>query len=259
MTSAEPLKILVAEDEPYNLKRLVRLLNEAGCEVVAQVEDGPAVLEWLDQGHPVDALFLDIQMPGLRGVDVVEDLPRSVPVVFVTAFSDFAVKAFEQAAVDYLLKPVTSERLKKTLDRLHALRHLQAVQEPEPEEDDALPPPDDAVPLKHGPFRYPVKAGEGLVFLDLSKTTHFTFEDGIVWAHAGERYRTTWKTLSEAESALAGRGLIRGHRHLLLRLEAVLGVRAGEFGRLLARIPGGQELEVSRGAAPEVKKRLGLI
>lgn len=259
MASPEPLKILVAEDEPYNLKRLVRLLSEAGCEVVAQVEDGPAVLEWLDQGHPVDALFLDIQMPGLRGVDVVEDLPRSVPVVFVTAFSDFAVKAFEQAVVDYLLKPVTAERLKKTLDRLKALRHLQTAGELAPSEDEVFKPIDTGTPVKIGPFRYPVKAGEGLVFLDLSKTTHFTFEDGVVWAHAGERYRTTWKTLSEAENALAGRGLIRGHRHLLLRLEAVLGVRAGEFGRMLARIPGGQELEVSRGAAPEVKKRLGLL
>ena len=238
----KPLRVLIAEDEPLNLARLSRLLQEAGCEVVAEVPDGPGVLEWLHRGEPVDALFLDIQMPGLSGLDVVADLPRPFPIVFVTAYAEHAVRAFEQAAVDYLLKPVTADRLAKTLERLREPREPAAPQAAKPS----------------GPFRYPVKAGQGLVFLDLAKTTHFTFEDGIVWAHAGERYRTLWQTLTEAETALAGRGLLRSHRHLLLRPEAVVGVRAGEYGRILARLTGGAELEVSRGAAPALKKRLGL-
>jgi two-component system LytT family response regulator/two-component system response regulator AlgR len=239
-----PLKVLVAEDEPYNRKRLVRLLGEAGCQVVAELEDGPSVLEWLEKGGEADALFLDIQMPGLTGMDVVADLPRPFPIVFVTAYAEHAVRAFEQAAVDYLLKPVTADRLEKTLQRLRSTGETHGAA--------------DAAPKPSGPLRYPVKAGEGLIFLDLNRTSHFTFEDGIVWAHAGERYRTVWKSLSEAEAALAGRGLIRGHRHLLLRPEAVMGVRPGEFGRLLAQIAGGSELEISRGAAPALKKRLGL-
>ncbi|MBK8792326.1 MAG: response regulator [Holophaga sp.] len=235
-----PLRVLVAEDEPYNRRRLVRLLGEAQCEVVAELEDGPAVLEWLEKGGDADVLFLDIQMPGLTGLDVAEDLPRPFPIVFVTAYAEHAIRAFEQAAVDYLLKPVTADRLEKTLQRL---RTPQAHSE---------------APKPTGPLRYPVKAGEGLIFLDLAKTTHFTFEDGVVWAHAGERFRTIWKSLSEAEIALAGRGLIRGHRHLLLRPEAIMGVRPGDSGRLLARIAGGAELEISRGAAPILKKCLGL-
>lgn len=238
------LQVLVAEDEPYNRKRLVRLLGEAGCEVVAELEDGPSVLEWLEKGGEADALFLDIQMPGLTGLDVVEDMPRPIPIVFVTAYAEHAVRAFEQAVVDYLLKPVTAERLEKTLQRLRTHRETYIAPEASPK------------PL--GPFRYPAKAGEGVIFLDLAKTTHFVFEDGNVWAHAGERFRTLWKSLTEAEIALEGRGLIRGHRHLLLRPEAVMGVRPGEFGRLMARIAGGQELEISRGAAPILKKRLGL-
>jgi two-component system LytT family response regulator/two-component system response regulator AlgR len=242
MTAA--LRVLVAEDEPYNRKRLVRLLNEAGCQVVAELEDGPSVLEWLEKGGEVDALFLDIQMPGLTGLDVVEDLPRPFPIVFVTAYAEHAVRAFEQAVVDYLLKPVTADRLEKTLQR------LRATHEPHPAQG--------APPKPSGPFRYPAKAGEGIIFLDLNRTTHFTFEDGIVWAHAGEKFRTLWKSLAEAETALAGRGLIRGHRHLLIRPEAVMGVRPGEFGRLMARLAGGLELEISRGAAPALKKRLGL-
>jgi len=238
-----PLRVLVAEDEPYNLRRLSRLLREQGCEVVAELEDGPAVLDWLAQGGQADALFLDIQMPGLSGLEVAGEVPRGIPVVFVTAYSEHAVRAFEQAATDYLLKPVTSERLTRTLDRLQE-RRVGSPEEPHPR--------------PAGPFRFAVKAGEGLVFLDLARTTHFTYEEDAVWAHAGGRFRTLWKSLSEAEEALEGRGLVRGHRHLLLRPEAVVGVRAGEFGRLLVRLPGDAELEVSRGAAPQLKKRLGL-
>lgn len=238
-----PLRVLVAEDEPYNRKRLVRLLREAQCEVVAEMEDGPAALEWLEKGGEADALFLDIQMPGLTGLDVAEDLPHPVPVVFVTAYAEHAVRAFEQDAADYLLKPVTAERLEKTLQRL---RKVAAI---EPDHEPAKP---------QGAARYPVKAGEGLIFLDLARTTHFTFEDGVVWAYAGERFRTVWKSLNEAETALAGRGLLRGHRHLLLRVEAVVGVRPADSGRLLARLAGGAEVEISRGAAPHLKKRLGL-
>jgi two-component system LytT family response regulator/two-component system response regulator AlgR len=238
---SQPLRVLVAEDEPFNLRRLTRLLREAGCEVVAELEDGPAVLDWLARGEAVDALFLDIQMPGLTGLDVSADLPRPFPVVFVTAFAEHAVRAFEQAATDYLLKPVTTERLAATLQRLRARAE----------------PVRDAGPRPAGPFRFPVKAGEGVVLVDLARTTHFVFEDDAVWAFAGERLRTTWKSLAEAEATLGTR-VVRGHRHLLIRPEAIVGVRAGDSGRLRVRLAGGQDLEVSRGAAPGLKARLGL-
>lgn len=246
MTGAA-LRVLVAEDEPFNLKRLARLLREAGCEVVAELEDGPSVLDWLSRGVAVDALFLDIQMPGLTGLDVSADLPRPCPVVFVTAYAEHAVRAFEQAATDYLLKPVTAERLAATLQRLRAQSQSQA--EARNGRDPASRP--------SGPFRFPVKAGEGVVLVDLTKTTHFVFEEDAVWAFAGERLRTTWKTLAEAEAALGSR-VVRGHRHLLIRPEAVVGVKIGDSGRLLLRLVGGTEVEVSRGAAPKVRARLGL-
>jgi two-component system LytT family response regulator/two-component system response regulator AlgR len=237
--SAHPLRVLVAEDEPFNRRRLSRLLREAGCEVVAELEDGPSVLDWLNRGQAVDALFLDIQMPGLTGLDVSADLPRPFPVVFVTAYAEHAVRAFEQDATDYLLKPVTADRLAATLQRLRA-----------------LPGREDEV--RHaGPFRFPVKAGEGLVLVDLAKTTHFLFEDDTVWAIAGERLRTIWKTLAEAERALGTR-VIRGHRHLLIRPGAIMGVRTADSGRLFVRLAGGAEVEVSRGAATGLKARIGL-
>ena len=242
--SGPGLRVLVAEDEPFNLRRLVRLLREAGCEVVAELEDGPSVLAWLSRGEAVDALFLDIQMPGLTGLDIAVELPRPIPVVFVTAYAEHAVKAFEQAATDYLLKPVTAERLAATLQRLRTRTEGARPAEPKP-------------PGPPGPFRFPVKAGEGVVLVDLARTTHFIFEDDAVWAFAGERLRTTWKTLAEAEAILGSR-VVRGHRHLLLRPEAVVGVKTGDSGRLHVRLSGGVEVEVSRGAAPGLKARLGL-
>ena len=240
---SHPLRVLVAEDEPFNLRRLTRLLREAGCEVVAELEDGPTVLDWLARGEAVDVLFLDIQMPGLTGLGVSAELSRPIPVVFVTAYAEHAVRAFEQAAADYLLKPVTAERLAATLQRLRTLPGVDVGR--------------GVGASSAGPFRFPVKAGEGVVLVDLAKTTHFLFEDEAVWAFAGERLRTTWKTLAEAELTLGAR-VVRGHRHLLIRPEAIMGVRAGDSGRLRVRLVGGIELDVSRGAAPGLKARLGL-
>lgn len=238
-----PVTALVAEDEAVLREELCMHLAALWPElhVAAQASNGLEALQLMERHRP-DVLFLDIQMPGLTGLDVVEDLPRPFPIVFVTAFAEHAVKAFEQNAVDYLLKPVTAERLAKTLERLQGTRVHRG----------------EAAPKPSGPFRVPVKAGDGLIFLDLAKVTHFTYEDEQVLAHAGGPFRTLWKTLAEAEEAMTGRGLVRGHRHLLIRPEAVVGVKPGEFGRLLVRLAGGTEVEVSRGAAPDVKKRLGL-
>lgn len=242
-----PLRVVLAEDEPYNLRRLSRLLQEAGCEVVAELPDGVAILEWFQAGGQADAAFLDIQMPGINGLEASADLPPGLAIVFVTAYAEHAVRAFEAEAWDYLLKPVSAARLQKTLSRIQT--RLEG-RDPAP----VPAPPPTAKPAA----KVPVRAGEGVVFLDLGKVSHFTLEDEIVWAWSGERFRTLWHNLSEVEAAFPGRGLLRGNRQLILRPESVLGVRTLENGRMLARIAGGQEVEISRGSAPRLKARLGL-
>lgn len=242
-----PLRVALAEDEPMNLKRLARLLKEAGCEVVATFSSGTAVLKWVQSRPDVDALFLDIRMPGPSGLEVLQRLPDPVPVVFVTAFSEHAVEAFEGEAVDYLLKPVTAERLEKCLARLR-----RRMAEPPPS------PPHPAPPAPARPRRYPVKAGEGLVFLDLAKTTHFEVEEEVVYAHAGGRFETGWKALSEVEAAFPEADLLRVHRHLLIRPDVVIGVRPCWGGRLKITLPGGVEIESSRGGTTKLKERLGI-
>lgn len=238
------LRVALADDEPLARARLARLLREAGCEVKAELPDGPTVLAWLREPKDVDALFLDIQMPGATGLEVAAELAdcrHCPPVVFVTAYSEHAVRAFEAAAVDYILKPVSAERLAKTLARVRE----GGTRRPEP-----------GAPT---PQRFPVKAGEGHVFLELKRTSHFEVEEEVVWAWAaGSRHRTAWTTLAEVEAAFPGAGLLRIQRHLLLRPEAVLGLRPLEGGRASVRVADSVDLEVSRSVTPKIKEMLGL-
>jgi len=242
------LRVALAEDEPMNRKRLARLLSEAGCEIVGTFATGSAARAWLEGAPDVDAVFLDVQMPGLTGLQVLAGLDAPPLAIFVTAHAEHAVEAFDAEATDYLLKPVTAERLARALDRLRA--RLALRQGP-------FVPPAQAIPA--APARYAIKAADGLLFLDLAKTTHFEVEDEIVWAHAGgQRWKTQWTSLNDVEQAFPTAGLMRIHRHLLVRPETILGLRPSLGGRVLVRLAGGLELEASRGATPRLRARLGL-
>jgi two-component system LytT family response regulator/two-component system response regulator AlgR len=151
--------------------------------------------------------------------------------------------------VDYVLKPVAPDRLAKSLERLGRREIAKRT------------PAELAALTGH---RYPVKAGEGHVFLDLRRTTHFEVEEEIVWAWLPnkegkpQRHRTSWTTLAEVDQAFPAAGLMRIQRHLLLRPEAVLGFKPLDGGRGSVRVGEGQDLEVSRTATPKLKDLLGL-
>lgn len=244
-----PLRVVLADDEPLARTRLARLLREAGCEVLCEFEDGLSLLAWLKEHSDLDALFLDIHMPGSSGLEVaaeVAELKNPPPVVYVTAFSEHAVRAFEGRALDYILKPISAERLEKTLARIKS-------------EDLKRPSTSEAKPGTSAVSRFPVKAGEGHVFLELRKVSHFEVEDEVVWAWAqGQRHRTDWTSLAEVESAFPKAGLLRIQRHLLLRPEAVLGLKPLDGGRASIRVGEGIDLEVSRSITPRLKELLGL-
>jgi len=240
----KPLRVAVAEDEPANLRRLARLLTECGCEILASFGDGLTMEEWLATRPQVDALFLDIQMPELDGLSLRASIRPDLPVVFVTAHAEHAVDAFDLEAVDFLLKPVTTERLAKALARVRKLLARQG--EPSGEAPSAT--------------RYPVQ-GEGTVVLqELARTDYFEVDPQGVWAWVeGQRLRTRWRTLGEVETSFPESGLLRIHRNLLIRLNAVRSVRASGGGnRVTVRMAAGAELEASRGATIKLKARLGL-
>jgi two-component system, LytTR family, response regulator len=242
------LHVVIAEDEPLALERLARLLEEAGCRVLASLEDGAALLGWMaaNEDARVDALFLDIQMPGLTGLEALAELKNPPLTVFVTAHADYAIQAFEAAAVDYLLKPVYGDRLAVTLQRVLE-RKVQRLSKADWR---ALFPPLE---------RVPVVAGFGTILLDLKFVTHFEYADEKVWAHGiGKRHETPWTTLREVEQTFPDAGMIRIQRNLLLRPETVIGVKDLLGGRLEVRLAKGAELIVSRAMAKVLRARLAL-
>lgn len=238
----KPLRALVVDDEPLARERLTRLLLEAGCEIAGELGDGVALLQWLKEPGEADVIFLDIQMPGLSGMEVLAEVPDGPPVVFVTAFSSYAVRAFELAAVDYLLKPVFEDRLEKCLQRLRD----RLVRPLSPTELKTLLPP---------PVRFPIRAGDGEIYMELEHVTHFELENDRVWACRGQnRYLTRWAALAEVEQAFPEDGLLRIQRHLLLRPGMVRGIRPTTVGRIKVMVAPKVELTVSRAMTPRARE-----
>ena len=240
------LKALVVDDEPLARERLSRLLQEAGCTVAGELGDGVALLQWLKEpGRDLaeaDVIFLDIQMPGLSGMEVLAEVADCPPVVFVTAYSSYAVRAFELAAVDYLLKPVFGDRLAKCLERLQD----RLIRPLSPTELKTLLPP---------PIRFPIRAGDGEVYMELDLVTHFELESDHVWACRGQnRYLTRWISLAEVEQAFPEEGMLRIQRHQLLRPQTVKGTRPASVGRIKVLVAPKVELTVSRAMTPRVKE-----
>jgi two-component system LytT family response regulator/two-component system response regulator AlgR len=241
------LKVAVVEDESLARERLSRLLGELGCEVVAQLEDGRTFLDWLPQAPQLDGLFLDIQMPGATGLEVLAELTTPLPVVFVTAYAEHAVRAFDAEAIDFVLKPVFKDRLERSVTRLKARQvpmrsgaEILSLAEPKSQ-------------------RFLVKAGGGNLFMELRRVSHFEVVEEVVWAWAGgKRFRCHWTALSEVEAAFPESALVRIQRHILLRREAVQGYKPVPGGRWKVRIAEGVDLEVSRTMTPKLREMLGL-
>ncbi|MBL0211758.1 MAG: response regulator transcription factor [Holophagaceae bacterium] len=239
------LRIALVDDEPVARMRLGRLLREAGCEVLAEFEDGRQLLAWLRDGHKPDALFLDIALPGPSGMELLAELRDGPPVIFVTSNAEHAVAAFEHRASDYLVKPVTADRLANTLARLEGFDARKAD----------TPQPAAAA----GSTRFPVKAGDGKLLLELKRVAYFEVIDQVVWAWAGgKKFRCAWTSLSDVESVFPGVAFLRIQRNIMLRPEAVLGLRTLPTGRKAVLLPDGVELEASRNAAHHLKEKLGL-
>lgn len=241
-----PLTVALVDDEPLARARVSRMLTALGCRVAGEFEDAEELLEALGRGLSPDALFLDIEMPGASGLEALAELQTPPPVVFITAYPEHAVRAFDTQAVDYLLKPVFEDRLARALERVQ--QHLalrRAGQAPRPS--------------AAAPARFPARAGGGHLFLEFRKVSHFELADGAVFAWAGgQRFRSPWDSLAEVESTFPDAGLLRIQRNLLVRPETVIGHRSLPNGRAKVRLADGKELEVSRSMTPRLREILGL-
>jgi len=243
------LRVLVADDEAIARKRLVRLLDAMpDVEIAGECGDARAVLAAVRTGD-VDVVLLDIQMPELSGLDALQLFPADGPVViFCTAHAAHAVAAFDVGAVDYLLKPVEGGRLRKALDRARE----RAGSWP------SLPASKPAGPAPPELDRLALPTRQGIVLVDPREVTHALLADELVTVHTPTQAFLSTLSLQELESRLPATTFLRVHRRALVNLTHVTRLQPTETGGFLALTSGGHSIEVSRQAARDLRKRLGL-
>jgi two-component system, LytTR family, response regulator len=227
------LRVVVADDEDVARARLKRLLGDLdGVAVVGECARGDEVRAAVRAGA-ADVLLLDIEMPGLSGLEALHLLPEPRPwVIFCTAHAEHALGAFEVGAVDYLMKPVAAPRLAIAIDRARRA---------------AL-----------GPARLPIETHEGVLLLDPAEISHAELDGALVTIHVNGRQVLTDQSLAALEERLPRASFFRVHRRALLNLDHVAALAPTPSGGYVARTRAGGLVEVSRKAARELRRKLGI-
>jgi two-component system response regulator AlgR len=233
---ADPIRFLVVDDEPLAVERLQLLLARMeGVVLAGTASEGAAALRMVEAVEP-DAVLLDIAMPGMDGMDVARALarvPRPPVVIFVTAFDMFAVAAFDVEAVDYVMKPVSAERLARAVDR--ARERLAAGSEPAGGESGS-------------PYveEFWVSEARGLVRLSAADVDRVSAERDYMRLHVGKRSWLINHTIGKLEEELDPARFVRLHRSSIVRRDFVTGLRRDESGRWWARLADESEQKVGR-------------
>jgi two-component system LytT family response regulator len=250
------LRAYVVDDEPLAARRLVRLLATTGrLEVVGSATDPEEALAYLHE-RPVEVLFLDVQMPGLTGFELLKRLERDLFVVFTTAYDRYALEAFSVNSVDYLLKPIEPEKLNRALDKLERLwtrpapdvralaRALAAEMTPGRKFD-----------------RIASRVGERTTVLEVARVTHFVAKDKLTFAATNGREQVIDHTLAELEARLDPRRFVRIHRRTIVNVAFVQELDTWVDGGVLVRLKDDSktELPVARDRVRVLKERLGII
>jgi DNA-binding LytR/AlgR family response regulator len=257
VSKTETLRVMIADDEPRARQYMERLLSEhEGVEVVGAARNGAEAFALIAREKP-DAAFLDIHMPDVTGLEVARHLKGDdAPiVVFVTAYDQHAVEAFELAALDYVLKPLRRERLAETLQRVRAevraggrrTGQAAAVREII----DAAPAKTGAPPL----LRLPVRHRREVKLLDLADVPLVFSRDRLVLASSEGKEFLVDYTLQELETRLPEGQFVRVHRGALVNVNAIESYGA-EDGVLVLRLKDGSRVEASERRAAEVRRRL---
>jgi two-component system, LytTR family, response regulator len=249
------MRAYIVDDERLAVDRLKRLLAATGrVEIAGTATDPEAALAFL-QAHAVDVLFLDIQMPGLTGFELLERLDRDVAVVFTTAYDRYAIEAFGVNSLDYLLKPIEPERLERALDKIERF----AGQVPPDVRTLARELAAQLTPNRRLE-RVASRVGERTTVLEVARVSHFTSKDKLTFAVVNGHEHVIDQTLTELETELDARRFARIHRATIVNIGFVQELFPAVDGGVLVRLKDEKktELSVARDRVKDLKQRLGI-
>jgi two-component system, LytTR family, response regulator len=238
--------IIVDDEEPARMALSHDLSAAGGVEIVARCANGFEAVKAVTELAP-DLLFLDVQMPKLDGFDVLDLVGRDVPVVFVTAYDEFALRAFEVHAVDYLLKPVSRERLAEALGRARARRTPRPA--PAALREAARPP---GAPLE----RIVIRDGANVHVVPVDKIDYVEAQDDYVAFRTGGKALLKEQPLGEVETQLDPRRFVRIHRSYLLNIDRLAKVELYAKDSRIAILVDGTKLPLSRAGYQRLQQLL---
>ncbi len=231
------MKVLVVDDEPLARARLIRQLAKIRDVVlVGEADSGAAAIRLVSQTAP-DTVLLDIQMPGVDGLSVARTVGMPA-VIFTTAHVEFAARAFDLDAVDYLTKPIRQERLERALERVRRRA--------------SVTPAADA-----GSCIIPVHGAHGMSLVDVTKALALRATDKYTEAQVDGETHLLRESLDALEERLSERGFVRVHRNALVRANAIREL-ASDDGALAATLTDGTSVEISRRQGPAIRRLLKL-
>jgi two-component system, LytTR family, response regulator len=245
----ETLRVVVVDDEPL-ARAVVReyLSSHPGVEIVAECANGFEAVKAVAESSP-DLMFLDVQMPKLSGFEVLELIGRSVPVVFTTAYDQYALNAFEVHAIDYLLKPFSAERFGEALTRA---RERLAARETMPVEAIVADNRE-----KHAPMeRVLIRDGSRVHVLTVDRIDYVEAQDDYVAFHSEGKSYLKDQTLATVETLLDPSRFVRIHRSYLLNIERIARVELYAKDSRIAILRDGTKLPVSRAGYARLAKLL---
>lgn len=243
MYNIEKMRTIIVDDERLARKELMSLLEaHPQVEVVDEATDVDDAIEKITKTNP-DLIFLDIQMPGKTGFDLLESLDVVPNVIFTTAYDEFALKAFEVNALDYLLKPIQPERLSEAIGKLR----LEEVKSRGPERKTLGK--DDQV------F---VKDGDKCWFVKLEDVRLFESDGNYIKVYFGGNKPMIHKSLNALDERLDDRMFFRASRKHIINLGWVENIDTWFNGGLLVQLKGGERIEVSRRQAARFKEKMSL-
>lgn len=240
------MKALVIDDERLARKELISLLSEfPRIEIVGEAVNADDAIEKIDALKP-DILFLDIQMPGKNGFELLETLDTVPKVIFTTAYDEYALKAFEVSALDYLLKPIRKERLEECVQKI-----MDAVQEEKLHSSEATY----KLGLNDQVF---VKDGDKCWFVRLSNVRLFESDGNYIKVYFDNFKPMIHKSLNALDKKLDDRAFFRASRKHIINLSWVESIESWFNGGLLVKMKGGEKVEVSRRQASKFKDMMSL-